>query len=271
MSHPPKLTARSLLLDLLRASDPEAWPVKVLVEVAALFDISENALRVNITRLVSRGLLMQDSRGYYRLAPSTDAMHKWVNAWSQGEKRVVDWRGAWVTLAIEQGVNARALVPLTRTLHRLGFRALQDRYWVRPDNLATSPRQLYNQIVQLGGSERFVLAVATEVIIPADHPPLRSLWQAAELEQQYRSYLKRIKKSLNTLRSADVEQVLRDTFLLGGEVIYVLALDPLLPAKFVNTELRAELCEVMCEYDNTFRSCWQEHFGIDQLNRVAVD
>ena len=65
------VTAKNLLLDLLRASEPDAWPVKVLVEAAGLFDISENALRVNITRLLSQGLLEQDSRGFYRLAETT--------------------------------------------------------------------------------------------------------------------------------------------------------------------------------------------------------
>jgi len=48
-------TAKSLVLDLLSASDGAEAPVRRLVVACALFDVSENSVRVTLVRLSSAG------------------------------------------------------------------------------------------------------------------------------------------------------------------------------------------------------------------------
>ncbi len=261
-----EVTARSLLLDLLGASEPDAWPVKVLVEVASLFGISENALRVNTTRLLSRGMLEQDNRGFYRLAPTTGTIRHWVNRWSLGEERVVPWRGGWLSLTVDPALDARDLAKLERALHRLGLRRQMAGYWVRPNNLSGALADFLAQIATMGDSDHFVIAVADVVQGASGKLDLASLWDTRALEQLYRSQTERLENSLLALEKAPLDQVLRETFIYGGDVIHSLAQDPMLPEPMIDVSLRAALTDSMRKYDQTFRARWREHFGNDYLN-----
>ncbi len=60
------IKAKDLLLKLLRTSPDRRLPVRILIEVGRLFGISENLIRVTLSRLRSDDLVEQDLRGHYR-------------------------------------------------------------------------------------------------------------------------------------------------------------------------------------------------------------
>ncbi|HEB29078.1 MAG TPA: hypothetical protein ENI05_15230 [Porticoccus sp.] len=263
------LTAKNLLLDLMRASAPGVWPVKELIEVGRIFGINENALRVNITRLVSKGLLEQDERGRYRLLDTHDPLREWLHRWHQGEARVVPWQGDWLTLSVSPTVGSKHLKNIEQACMRLGFRQLWQRQWLRPNNLAIDLHQLSAQIFSLVGEDagcEFMLAESNNIILPGTMPALESLWSIDRIEANYRQHINVLQQSINTLADKSADELLRDTFILGGEVIHLLSLDPLLPEALFDVSLRQQLTQLMKEYDQMGKPYWVERFQSSLFN-----
>lgn len=258
------ITAKTLLLDFLRASAPHAWPVKQLVEVGKIFDISENALRVNATRLLAKGTVVQDERGSYSLADNHDPLREWVLRWDEGEKRLLPWSGDWLSLQLAPELKSKSLKVFEQACLRLGFRQLWQRHWLRPNNLALDIDQLSDQLLDLVGSEadcHFILAVSSKVKLPRTMPALASLWEVKQLEAQYKSHIKALEKSMANVQKKNPDDLLRETFVLGGEAIHLLAQDPLLPEQLFDVELRKRLTQLMTEYDEMGKSYWIERFS----------
>ncbi len=67
-------TAKSLILDLASTASGEPLPAQALVQVASVFGISENNVRVVLARLLARGLLERNERGWYSLAGGASAV-----------------------------------------------------------------------------------------------------------------------------------------------------------------------------------------------------
>ena len=80
-----------ILLDLLRGAKHEGRRTAQLIESAALFGIQENTVRVTLSRLNSRGLVVSPSRGRYRLAEAADPINVFVERWREGENRIRPW------------------------------------------------------------------------------------------------------------------------------------------------------------------------------------
>jgi len=59
-------TAKSLILDLLSTARGGAMPVRALIAAAALFEIGENGVRVELARLSARGLVQRTIAGSTR-------------------------------------------------------------------------------------------------------------------------------------------------------------------------------------------------------------
>ena len=264
----PEVTAKSLLLDLLRATEPNALPIKLLVSAGEIFGISENAIRVNVTRLVSKGDLEQDDRGYYRVGPATTPLRSWVRNWRFGEERVRTWDQDWLMLSIAPEVKAKALKSLETACYRLGFRQLWSRLWIRPNNLNRSQEEIIEQLKELSGCDQVLLAIVSEINLVGKAFNPRELWQVEELETAYKVILTALENSLNTVAETSLEDVFRNSFLIGGEAIHLLALDPLLPDELVQAELRESIHELMHEFDAACRPYWNEFFQKYKYNSV---
>jgi len=255
---PHSVTAKSLILDLLRTSKPSALPVRLLVDTAAIFEISENALRVNLNRLIKRDAIAQDSRGYYQVSETTTPLRNWVSGWRDGEKRIRPWNSQWLSLQLSSALKAKAGEQLQRAAYRFGFRQFWDSCWIRPDNLRVNSRELRLLISQLSGKDDFLL---TEVAhFECQHDPAE-LWPITSLEQEYQAQTNRLNTSLENLETVDLATKFRESFILGGDCIHTLAIDPLLPPEMINTDLRDNLTELMHRYDRVCRPFWQELFS----------
>ena len=66
-------TAKSLILDLLSTLRGGAMPVRALVAAGNLFGLAENSIRVDLARLVARGIVERNERGQYRMTARAEA------------------------------------------------------------------------------------------------------------------------------------------------------------------------------------------------------
>ncbi|MEU6737482.1 PaaX family transcriptional regulator C-terminal domain-containing protein [Streptomyces physcomitrii] len=221
------LTARSVVLSLLLGSHPPEHPVRELVRIAELFDISEQTLRVALTRMVAAGDLLR-AEGTYRLSDrlvqrqrrQDEAIHP----------RTRDWDGGWEMLAVTvTGRSAADRAALRTRLSELRLAELREGLWLRPANLDRvlppelddlvrkftarpegEPEALANGLWDLDGwartgaalldrlqaadrpAERFTLAAATVRHLLADPVLPTALlpphWPAGELRAAYGDY-----------------------------------------------------------------------------------
>jgi phenylacetic acid degradation operon negative regulatory protein len=260
------LTAKSLILDLLSTLKQGSMPVRALVAAGALFDLDENNIRVALARLLASGLVARDERGRYRPGRRAEAVGRQVSRWRGVDQGMRAWDGSWVAVF---GADRSA----ERALRFLAFRELSPGLHVRPDNLAGGVDAAREQLVGLGLPREALVASLRELDEPTE-ARARSLWDASALRAAYRDARARIGRSERRLARLTPAAAMVESFLLGGEGIRLLALDPRLPDALVAPEERAALVETMRRYDRLGRSCWagfMREFEVLPEARAPVD
>ena len=261
------VTPRSVVLNLVRASGPEAQPVSRLVALADLFGFTENALRVAVARLVADGLLESDERGSYRLGSAAAPVQAHVEDWRKGERRMRAWNGEWFSLLLPGKADRAHRRASLKALARLGFREAHPGLWLRPDNLAQSFTETFERLRSLG-LEDTAEAFRSRDVSEALSLRLRRQWPARELVQGYERSLRDLQRSVRKLPVMPRQTALVQSFLLGGEAIRVLATDPLLPEEIVPSEKRRELTELMLRYDGVGRRIWRTFASAPELDVI---
>lgn len=253
-------TAKSLILDLLSATGGCAVPVRALVIVAGLFEITDNNVRVALARLLSRRLVERDERGQYRIALGAAAVQDHVASWAQVENSMVPWRGGWIgvyTASLRRSRRA-AVARWLRALDFLGFRELETHLWLRPDNLLGGVPRVRQQLRDLGlGPEAPVFAMAQ---LDAD-ARARTLWNVKALQAGYRKTRAAIARSAQRLPVISIEEAMVECFILGGEALRQIAFDPRLPQSILPGGERRGFIEDMRRYDRLGRRYWGKFMG----------
>ena len=251
-------TAKSLVLDLLSSLRGQAMPVRALVAAGELFDLSAESIRVALVRLCDRGIIERNERGQYRLAPAAQPVQQHVAAWMRTAERLVPWRAGWIgvhTAGLERGDRSQVR-RRERALQFLGFRALEPHLFVRPDNLKGGVDAVRTELLALGldpsalvfGIDRFDSAVEERA---------RALWDGQALSRAYRATRAALTRSAVGLARGPARAAMVESFVLGGQAIRQLALDPLLPEPIVPAGERAALVDAMRAYDRLGRACWR--------------
>jgi phenylacetic acid degradation operon negative regulatory protein len=252
-------TAKSLILDLLSTARGGAMPVRALVAAAALFEIGENGVRVELARLTARGLVQRNERGQYVLARAAAPVHERVSGWKDVESAHVEWSGGWIAVHTA-GLPRRDRVALRRrerALRFLGLRELHAGLWVRPDNLRGGVAKITHVLRSLGLEASAPTFVMTE-LAPEFEAKARVLWDTEALRADYRELTTALAASERRLEATPPQHALVESFLLGGRAIRALALDPLLPEALVPSAERSALVEAMQRYDRVGRRLWAE-------------
>lgn len=89
----------------------------------------------------------------------------------------------------------------------------------------------------------------------------RGLWDAKAIGESYRSLAAELEQSAARLPQMDERAAMAESFLLGGEAIRRIVLDPLLPDAIVPTDQRDGLIRTMIRYDGVGRRCWAPFLG----------
>ncbi len=255
-------TAKSLILDLASTADGEPMPAQGLVQVAAVFGISENNVRVALARLLARGLLERNERGRYSLARSASAVQRHVGSWTDAETRRVEWRGGWVAVSMPQPKGRGAAVKRERqALDFLGFRHLEPTLLIRPDNLLGGVPASRAHLAELGlGAATLVFRL--EALDPSAEARARGLWDTGQLDRGYRALRVKVERSCEGLPEMALADAVVECFVLGGEVLRRMAYDPLLPDVIQAPDERQALVDEMRRYDRVGRAAWRRCFGL---------
>lgn len=249
-------STRTIVLELLSATDGGELGVKALSRAAALFGVSDNNLRVTLARLKREGFVEAVDRGRYRLGPEAKAVAERVGAWREADKAVKAWKGAWI--GVHDAALSRADRGATRrrdrALRLLGFRCLTPGLHLRPDNLKGSVASVRERLVSLG-LERETPVFRMTCLDEATEELAFALWNTDELEANYRDMRRRLAEAERQL-ARDDDEVARDAFVLGGDAIRLIVLDPLLPSPIVDTEARTAFIDAMRRFDERGRKVW---------------
>ncbi len=206
-------STRSVLASTLLGQHPPELPVSQLVHVAGLFGMTENRVRVALTRMVAAGECTTDGAGRYRLAGHLLDRQRRQEASRLGETRA--WRGAWtmvVVLTTGSAAGARAERRRAFTFSRLA--ELRDGVWLRPDNIDVALPDHVRPDVQLIAAR------------PDDDRALATrLWPLAAWAERADELL----AQMAALPPTDWH-VLAPGFELSAAVLRHLQADPLLPA-----------------------------------------
>ncbi|HIG67900.1 MAG TPA: hypothetical protein EYQ44_08865 [Porticoccaceae bacterium] len=266
-----EVNAKSLLLDVLRSTNSTAWPAKKLIEVADMFSIKESAVRVTLSRLVSRGLIETSEHGSYLMKRSYDPVRNWIDSWKKGEERISDWNGYWLCIYPPAKIRKKDRLKLDKAAHRLGFRSVQDRMWARPDNL-TMPLERMNELLEaMSGVSNLVYATVVKLHADDQDLMLERLWNRSDLEKEYRQCAKRLKRCMLQKKNLHRLAALKESILVGGQAIRLLALDPLLPGCMIDKNLRVELNTTTHNYNDMYHESWKVFLDSESIERVPIN
>lgn len=247
---------KSVVLDLLSTLKGHSAPVRFLVAAAGVFGIDSNATRVAITRLLAAGLIERDERGAYRTGAAAAPILKRLNSWRRLETRTREWDGTWIGAAPEAcccSKDARAVA--LRALGFTGMREFAPGLWLRPDNLEGGLTAAREALRSLGLPEGVPVFTLRD-FDAAGEARARALWDAEAVGRQYRSLAAELERSAAKLLQMDERRAMAECFLLGGEAIRLIVLDPLLPDAIVPTAERDNLVRATIAYDEIGRRCW---------------
>jgi len=223
---------------------------------------------VTLTRLKSSGLVEPDARGSYRLNWQYDPVRDWIDTWSKGEARVVDWDQQWLCILPPADLTAKSARSLENAATRLGFKKLADRAWLRPNNLAMPASKIIELLEAMSACSDLAISKVSEVHNASETHLISSLWNCRELEDKYRDLTQRLNQSMKDLKDVDEKQALRESFLIGGNAIRRLALDPLLPAEIIDVDVREEFTRCTMKFVSKFNRLWRDRFGPEMMDAL---
>lgn len=253
-----KLTAKTLILDLLLASNGRPLLARDAVVAAALFGISENTVRVALARLSADSLLEGAGRGSYQLGPMAMELAGDVATWRTAEQRIRPWQGDY--LAVVSAALGRsdrgALRRRERALQLLGFRELEKGLHIRPNNIEASVEAVRQRLYSLGLEAQARLFVASDFDAVGDGQ-IRALWDGQALNASYRQLSQQLEAWLQRSLTLEPEVAARESFLLGGRAIRQVVRDPLLPEPMVDTAARHAFVDCVRRFDQAGQLIWQ--------------
>jgi phenylacetic acid degradation operon negative regulatory protein len=252
----PRPTPRSLIVDLLSTLTRGTMPVAALVEAGRLFGLEPGSVRVALARLLATGRVERDLRGRYRLGAAAAPIQSVVQGWRGLGGRAAAWDGSWLGV-LDEGVAPRGAAARRhqRALRLQGFRRLRRGVWLRPANLRGGCAAVREELLRLGLAADALVVTLRDLDAKSERR-IRALYAPDSLRAGYRALLARLAASSKRLGSLPEAEAMRESFLLGGRGIQLLALDPLLPAEILDPRERDALVRAMRAYDRQGRDCW---------------
>lgn len=261
-----KVNPKNLILELLLAVGEKPLTARNAIQACALFSISENSLRVTLTRLLTAGLIELVGRGAYRLGPAAKDLALDVATWRMAEDRIRPWLGGYVV--VHTGNLPRSdragLRRRDRALQMMGFRPLERALHIRPDNIDRDIGAVRERLYALGLDREAAVFLASGMDSERE-AAVRCLWDAKALTQSYRQLRPALDAWLQGAKQIPLEDAARESFLIGGDAIRQLVFDPLLPAPFIDTAERHAFIQSVRRFDEAGQAVWNQFFAIAPL------
>lgn len=248
--------AKKVVLDLLGFMG-SAMDVTSLVCGGEILGVDSGAIRVALTRLKARGLVVRLERGVWALEKNARHVSDHVHGWRGLNSRACAWNGtSWLGVHLV-ACAAKETKRCRRALNLLGFMTLKEGLCVRPDNLLGGVGQVRVQLHNLG-LEPEACVFVMQALDESTQKQASSLWKTKELDIFYSESIERIAQAEQSLNGMELSQAARLIYEVGDDVIRQLAFDPVLPAPMVNVYARARCVEEMRMFDHRGKSIWRQ-------------
>jgi len=248
---------RSIILDLLSPRGRRPISAAAIVEACALFGISSNNSRVALARLVADGRLDKVGPASYALSADAETFNRLVLGWSQIDKLEKGWNAKWTMVHLQRPPSTRAREYARRAYRFARVAEVNPTLAARPDNLRINHYDLRNTLVTFGLEGPFFVSCAEVDDYTASHWVM-NLWHTDRLRAAHNRMAARIEASLVRLGKLSFEKALVESFIVGGEAIRALVLDPLLPEIFMPGRERNFVLQLMRVYDKVGRMLWRQ-------------
>lgn len=258
----PELTGNDLVLDLLATHPSHELSASSLCQAGVIVGLTEQTVRVALTRLVKEGKVTNPARGYYAWNPTGNSLFLDVENWIAKERRSSPWHGGWVGV-LDSGVSRRNKARWRaheRSLKLRGFERLLEGLSVRPDNLIGGATILRKDLESLGlASDANVFEV--QRFSDQDEQAARALWEKQTMLQDYKRLVEQVSKQLRRLDTLPSETAAAESLVFGRSVIRQVIRDPLLPEELVPSKQRLKLISLMQEYQTVAIKIWLKVLG----------
>ena len=258
-----ELTGSDLVLDLLATHPAHELSASSLCQAGELVGLTEQTVRVALTRLVKEGKVTNPARGVYAWNPAGNSLFLDVENWIAKERRSSPWHDGWVGV-LDSGVPRRNKTQWRaheRSMKLRGFERLFEGLSVRPDNLVGGVKVLRKDLQGLGlAAEAHVFEIQS--FSAHDEQAARSLWDKQSLLRDYKHLVDQVSEQLGRLESLAPETAAAESLVFGRSVIRQIIRDPLLPEELVPSKQRLRLISLMQEYQTVAIKIWLKVLGV---------
>jgi phenylacetic acid degradation operon negative regulatory protein len=243
------LTARSVIASTLLGTEPPRLPGRVLVQVGALFGISEGTIRTALSRMVASGELTPEDRSYE--LSGRRLLERQARQTASRRATRHRWQGAWVmAIVVSERRSADARAELRMALESARLSELREGVWLRPDNIhVTWPKVV---------DEQCTIVQARDV----DPALVTRLWRLDEWAKQANELRADMARLVEPLEAHDTG-ALADGFVVSAAVLRHFQADPLVPDEVLPSDWPGgALRKDYDRFDRAYRALLREYFRI---------
>ena len=259
-----KINARHLILDLLYASHDATASIKRILYAAHLLGISDNSVRVAVSRLNQENMIQTCERGIYQLVEKKFDTSVIRLIKSPKMQLMEQWDGVYYVIYTAHlgRVDRTALSKREKTLHYYGFKPLEQHLYLRPANLGLPQELLKEQMIQFGCEPEIRMFQATQFQSEAE---IMRLWDIEALNMGYQQVIGTVQAWFEAYPNLALEQAAISAFYMAKKAIFNLRADPLLPNHWVNAEQRMQCEYATQQIEHKGQQLWQEVFARQQI------
>jgi phenylacetic acid degradation operon negative regulatory protein len=184
-----------------------------------------------------------------------------ITSWREAETRLRPWHGNYLvahTAILGRG-DRTALSKRKRALELLGFREMEQGFFIRPDNIERDTAAVRHRLQILGLEPECTIFVASD-FSKSKEAQIARLWDGKKLNLAYKKMRIQLEKWLQRHEQLSIEAAARESFLLGSEAIRHIVFDPLLPDQFVDTQERHIFFDMVLHFDRIGHRIWQKQY-----------
>ena len=257
------MTPKHLIMSLLNVRGMEVINLKLLTKWGDLFDIDPAATRMALGRLSKQGLLQATRRGVYTIGPKASAITEKAKLWSEADKSTKRWSGEWIIVYSQHlgRTNKTTLRANERALRLCGLSEWQSGLWCRPANLVENLDATQHRLLALGMETGAIVTKANQIADGSGPIPSR-LWPIEEIEFGYQQNMQLIEESTKRLGNLELDKAVKESFMVGEQVVQSINADPMLPKEMVDTDLRTAQIRAMKKYNKLAARLWLD-FSLD--------
>jgi phenylacetic acid degradation operon negative regulatory protein len=191
-------SATSLLLFIYNhyfsKSQKDSLRLSSLLEIIKVFDKSESAIRMSLSRAVKAGILSNAKQGNEVIYSLTDLGRESILLWNEGVQsfwkrfnlRNLPWNGKWYILNIKFQEDKKLRTEISDNLQQLGFTILNTNTWICPYNQSKEIRGLAAKF----GLETAIVEFFGEMTVGKDMQQfLNETYELDILKSKYKAFI----------------------------------------------------------------------------------